>query len=169
MDNPYHSSSGIHVATDDVTISSRRVFFDFRCFATSLLAIAMGSLMWKVQSIMSGNVTFQPDFYAMMGWLTFCGFVTGVIDPRSPWINWLSLYFGTYILTLTFFPRDPLMPFALVVGIFLIGFCAVIGTLIPSCIAYAFPLRLPNLRRWAGYTDTMPEPSDTQQALDRPF
>ena len=109
--------------------------------------------MWKVQSFASGNSTFEPDFFAMLGWFTFCGLVTGLIDPRSPWINWLSLYFGAYILALPFFPRDPLIPLALIVGAIFTGVCVSLGTLIPSTVAFVFPLRSAAMRTWAGYTD----------------
>ena len=62
------------------------------------------------------------------------------------------LYFGTYILALPFFPRDPLIPLALVLGVFTSAICVFVGSLIPTTIAYALPLRNVALRRWAGYT-----------------
>lgn len=151
--NPYHppeteSNSNPAVAKT----ADKRRFLDIRCLAVSLLSVMLGAAMWKVQSYISGNAIFDPDFFAMLGWFIFSGFVTGLIDPRSPWISWLSLYFGTYILALPFFPRDPLIPLALILGAIFTGICVVVGTLIPSTIAYLFPLTSPTLRRWAGYT-----------------
>lgn len=109
--------------------------------------------MWKVQSLVSGNAVFNPDFFVQLGWFVFAGLMTAMVDPRSPWINWLSLYFGTYILALPFFPQDPLIPLALILGAILTGICVALGTLIPSTIAYVFPLRSATMRRWAGYIE----------------
>ncbi|MEM6691798.1 MAG: hypothetical protein AAF664_20385 [Planctomycetota bacterium] len=131
----------------------KRRFLDFRCFATSTLALVLGMMMWKVQSLISGNATFDPNFVSQLGWFTACGFATGVCDPRSPWLNWLSLYTGAYLFALPFFPSDPLIPLALVFGIIFTGFCVFIGTLIPTTIAFAIPLHSPASRRWAGYHD----------------
>lgn len=118
----------------------------------AFLSMLFGAAMWKTQALVCGTPIFEPSFFGMFGWLTFSGLVTGFIDPRSPWINCAMLYFGTYILALPFFPRDPLIPLALILGGFTCAICVFIGSLIPTTIAYALPLRNLALRRWAGYT-----------------
>ena len=152
--NPYQSSgSSTNATLDRRDPSNRRRFLDARSLLMSSLSIALGASMWKMQSLISGNATFNPDFTAMIGWFAIAGLFAGIVDPRSPWIAWLSMYCGAYLLALPFFPRDPLIPLALVIGLIITGICTVIGSCIPTIIAFCFPLRSLGLRRWAGYTD----------------
>jgi hypothetical protein len=65
-ENPYEPPhTQLDVKDVVATTSTNRQFFDFRCFATALLSTALGTAMWKVQSFVSGNATFDPEFFTM--------------------------------------------------------------------------------------------------------
>jgi hypothetical protein len=127
--------------------------------------MTLGASMWKIQSVFSGNPTFEPDFLATIAWFTFSSFMSGLADPRSPWINWISIYIGTYVLALPFFPRDPLVGLALFFGFFLTAFCTILGALVPTVFAYTAPLKSNFLRKWAGYHG-LPKISNTGNERD---
>jgi hypothetical protein len=151
-ENPYDASATRQPVDDSsVAVVETRRWLDFRCILVAFLSMLFGAAVWKTQAIFCGTPVFEPSFLGMIGCLTFSGLVTSCIDPRSPWVNCAMLYFGTYILALPFFPRDPLIPLALVLGAFTCAFCVFVGSLIPTTIAYVLPLRNVALRRWAGF------------------
>ena len=151
-ENPYDDSATRQpVDNSSATFVETRRWADIRCILVAFLSMLLGAATWKTQALVCGTPVFEPSFFGLFGWLTFSSLITSCIDPRSPWINCALLYVGTYILALPFFPRDPLIPLALVLGVFTCTICVLVGSLIPTIIAYAAPLRNVALRRWAGY------------------
>ena len=102
-------------------------------------------------SAIGGHPVFDASFFEMLAWFAGIGLLTGCIDPRSPWINWIMVYCGTYLFNLPFFQSDPLLLVGLVIDIIYSGIGVLTGALIPFVVAYFFPLRSLTFRQWAGY------------------
>ncbi|MGB7324151.1 MAG: hypothetical protein WBD31_04725 [Rubripirellula sp.] len=148
-----------------VSATHQRRWLDGRCFAVVMLMFLMGALVWKAQSTFCATPTFQPAWAGLIGWFGFSGFIAGCIDPRSPWIHSISLYIGAYVLTLPFFPADPLLPLGMILGLFFTAIPFCLGTMVQTLAAYTVTLQSPAARWWAGFvpalemqTDKPPEP-----------
>lgn len=111
----------------------------------------LGVVAWFSLSVIFGHSLLEATFFEMLFWFVGVGFVVGCIDPRSPWITWMMVYTGTYLLNLPLFPQDPLLILGLFVNVIYSGIGVMAGTMIPTLIAYVFPLRNASMRSWAGY------------------
>ncbi len=133
---------------------------DGRCILVAILSLLLGTISWITLSHIGEHPFLMASLTEMLAWFVGAGFLTGCIDPRSPTINWLMVYAGTYLINLPFFPPDPLFSVGLIAGLFYCAFGVFAGTMIPSVVAYFFPLRGLAIRRWAGYFPDRARPND---------
>ena len=63
-----------------------------------------------------------------------------------------SVYFGAYVLTWPFFPRDPLIFLGMIFGV-VVTAASLFGALIPFVVATVVVNPASRWRRWAGYVD----------------
>ena len=153
--NPYEPSKEQSAVCDHQRIDTLREvrrWLDGRCILVAILSLLLGTISWISFSLIGEHPFLMASVAEMLAWFVGIGLLTGCIDPRNPWINWLMVYAGTYLINLPFFPPDPLLPVGLIIDLFYSGFGVFAGTMIPSIVAYYFPLRSLSVRRWAGYT-----------------